>query len=103
MFHSYVNKTTTILRDESVTFDQEDRDVQSKHGILIYGNNIAIPFVPKYLSIHLETRLGVLVLLWVENLYFPLMNTHIGGLGRLSPRVSAHFRPMVITRICVDD
>ncbi|KAK8827733.1 hypothetical protein WA577_007280, partial [Blastocystis sp. JDR] len=85
VFHSYVNKTTTILRDESVTFDQEDRDVQSKHGILIYGNSIVIPFVPKYLSIHLET----------QNLYFPLMNTHIGGLGRLSPRVSAYFRPMM--------
>ena len=31
----------------------------------------------------------------IDNLYFPLMNTHVGGLGRLNPSVAAHFMPMV--------
>ena len=56
MFHSYVNKDTTILRDEFVTYDKTDKDVQSKQGILVYGNSISIPFVPKYLSMHLASR-----------------------------------------------
>lgn len=55
MFHSYVSKSVSILRDDSVQVDRSDPDVKSYHGVLIYGNNVTAPFIPKYLSICLET------------------------------------------------
>lgn len=62
MFHSYVNKTESILHDNSVEIDREDKDVNSKHGVLVYGNDILLPFIPKYLSMCLENSIIVLYL-----------------------------------------
>ena len=57
VFHSYVSKAVSILRDASVQVDHDDPDVKSYHGVLIYGNNITAPFVPKYLSMCLESSI----------------------------------------------
>lgn len=62
VFHSYVNKTESILHDNSVEIDREDKDVNSKHGVLVYGNDILLPFIPKYLSMCLENSIIVLYL-----------------------------------------
>lgn len=55
MFHSYISKNVSILRDESVCVDDDVPDAKTKHGVLIYGSNIAIPFQPKYLSMNVDT------------------------------------------------
>ena len=41
----------SILRDDKVVIDEEDKEVKTKHGVLIYGCGIQVPFTPKYLSI----------------------------------------------------
>ena len=57
VFHSYINKEVSILRDDSVVIDHDDEEVNSKHGVLLYGNDIMMPFVPKYLSMCLDNRI----------------------------------------------
>ena len=57
VFHSYVSKSVSILRDDSVQVDRSDPDVKSQHGVLIYGNSVTAPFIPKYLSICVETTM----------------------------------------------
>ena len=55
VFHSYINKNVSILRDESVIIDDDVPDAKTKHGVLVYGSNITIPFQPKYLSMNVDT------------------------------------------------
>ena len=71
--------------------------MNSKHGVLIYGNGITLPFVPKYLSMCLENSISFLycIGLGVDNLYFPLMYCHLGGMGKLSDQLADHFRQFV--------
>ena len=57
MFHSYINKEVSIVKDDSVQVDREDDIVNSRHGVLVFGNNVIAPFIPKYLSICLETSM----------------------------------------------
>ena len=35
--------------------DDDVPDAKTKHGVLVYGSNIAIPFQPKYLSMNVDT------------------------------------------------
>ena len=44
-----------MLRDSSVVVDDDVPDAKTRHGVLIYGSNIAVPFIPKYLSMNVET------------------------------------------------
>ena len=55
VFHSYISRNVSILRDEHVIVDEDVKDAKTKHGVLIYGCNLAIPFIPKYLSINVDS------------------------------------------------
>ena len=57
MFHSYINRDVSIVKDDSVQVDRDDETVNSRHGVLVFGNNVLAPFIPKYLSICLETSM----------------------------------------------
>ncbi|KAK8798466.1 hypothetical protein WA538_005286 [Blastocystis sp. DL] len=85
VFHSYISKDHAILRDSSVVVDEDVPDAKTRHGVLIYGSNIAVPFIPKYLSMNVETN----------SLYFPLMNSHVGGLGKLNTTLENYFKQFI--------
>ena len=55
VFHIYISRNVQILRDENVIVDEDVKDAKTKHGVLIYGGNLAIPFIPKYLSINVDS------------------------------------------------
>lgn len=62
VFHSYINRSISILKDDHVVVDEDVKDAKTKHGVLIYGCNIAIPFIPKYLSVNVNSSNSLLAL-----------------------------------------
>ena len=60
------------MRDSSVVVDEDVPDAKTRHGVLIYGSNIAVPFIPKYLSMNVETS-GKR---WILFTRFPVLPSH---------------------------